>query len=209
MTAKTKLVVGIAGGTGSGKTTVARNIVRNLPKGACALLEHDGYYCNFDHLDVEARAAINFDHPRSLDTDLLIEHIQALRAGRAIDKPIYDYVTHTRSAESFRIEPVPVVVVEGILIFTDAKLRDQFDICIFVDTDADMRVLRRLQRDIAERGRNIESVIKQYYSTVRPMHLEFVEPSKRWADIIIPEGGHNAIALDLVIEKLRRFLDGS
>ncbi len=206
MTTQTKLVVGIAGGTGSGKTTVARNIVRNLPQGSCVLLEHDGYYRDFSHLDTKARAKINFDHPEALETELLMRHIQRLRDGQAIEKPTYDYVTHTRSKESLHIEPVPVVVVEGILIFTDEELRKSFDIRIFVDTDADMRVLRRLQRDIAERGRSVQSVIEQYYNTVRPMHLKFVEPSKRWADIIIPEGGHNEIALDLIIEKLRRFL---
>jgi uridine kinase len=207
MTAQAKLVVGIAGGTGSGKTTVARNIVRTLPRGSSVLLEHDGYYRNFGHLTAEERAKINFDHPQSLETELLMEHITALRQGRPIEKPVYDYVTHTRSPRTVRVEPVPVVVVEGILIFTDEELRKLFDIKIFVDTDADMRVLRRLQRDVAERGRSVTAVIEQYYSTVRPMHLKFVEPSKRWADIIIPEGGHNEIATDLVIEKLRRFVD--
>jgi len=206
MTAKAKLVVGIAGGTGSGKTTVARNIVQGLPLGSCVLLEHDGYYRDFSQLSMEERARINFDHPESLETELLMRHIQELREGRAIEKPLYDYVTHSRSTKTLRIEPVPVVVVEGILIFTEEELRELFDIRIFVDTDADTRVLRRLQRDMAERGRSLESIIKQYYATVRPMHLKFVEPSKRWADIIIPEGGHNAIATDLVIEKLRRVL---
>lgn len=207
MTDKAKLVVGIAGGTGSGKTTVARNIVRGLPEGKSVLLEHDGYYRDFSRLSVDERKRINFDHPDSLETDLLMRDIQDLRDGKSIKKPIYDYVTHTRSAETVPIEPVPVVVVEGILIFTDSELRSSFDIKIFVDTDADMRVLRRLQRDMAERGRSLDSIIKQYYATVRPMHLKFVEPSKRWADVIIPEGGHNAIALDLIIEKLRRYLD--
>lgn len=206
MAAEVKLVVGIAGGTGSGKTTVARNIVRTLPLGSCVLLEHDGYYRDFSKLPMEERARINFDHPESLETELLMEHIQRLRRGESIEKPIYDYVTHTRSSESVHIDPVPVVVVEGILIFTDAELRKQFDIRIFVDTDADMRVLRRLQRDMAERGRTFDAVISQYYATVRPMHLKFVEPSKRWADIIIPEGGHNEIALDLVLEKLRKIV---
>jgi uridine kinase len=204
---KTKLVVGIAGGSGSGKTTVARNIVRGLPQGSCVLLEHDGYYRDFSHLSLEERAAINFDHPQSLETELLMDHIERLRRGESVPKPIYDYATHSRSKESVCLEPVPVVVVEGILIFTDADLRNAFDIKVFVDTDSDVRVLRRLQRDIAERGRTLESVIQQYYATVRPMHLKFVEPSKRWADIIIPEGGHNPIALDLVIEKLRRFVE--
>ncbi len=207
MTRKTKLVVGIAGGTGSGKTTVARNIVRGLPQGSSVLLEHDGYYRDFSHLSLEERAKINFDHPDSLETELLLEHLARLRAGEPVEKPIYDYVTHSRSSESVRVEPVSVVVVAGILIFTAAELREAFDIRIFVDTDADIRVLRRLARDTQERGRSIESVIGQYYATVRPMHLKFVEPSKRWAHVIIPEGGHNAIALDLVIERLRRFLD--
>jgi uridine kinase len=206
MTGKAKLVVGIAGGTGSGKTTVARNIVQGLPHGSCVLLEHDGYYRDFSGMSVEERSKINFDHPDSLETELLMRHIRELKDGCPIEKPIYDYVTHSRSSRTEPIEPVPVVVVEGILIFMEEELRELFDIRIFVDTDADTRVLRRLQRDMAERGRTLESIIKQYYATVRPMHLKFVEPSKRWADIIIPEGGHNAIATDLVIEKLRRFL---
>jgi len=205
--ARTQLVVGIAGGTGSGKTTVARNIVRALPRGSAVLLEHDGYYKDLRHLELEERARVNFDHPESLETELLNEHIRALRAGEAVEKPVYDYVTHSRSTETVHVDPVPVVIVEGILIFTHKALRDAFDIKIFVDTDADMRVLRRLQRDMEERGRTLEAIIRQYYATVRPMHLEFVEPSKRWSDIIIPEGGHNEIALDLVIEKLRRFIE--
>ncbi len=208
MTRRTKLVVGIAGGTGSGKTTVARNIVRALPSGSAVLLEHDGYYRDLSHLSLEERAKVNFDHPESLETDLLREHIKSLRDGASIKKPVYDYVTHSRSSETVHVDPVSVVIVEGILIFTHKDLRESFDIKIFVDTDADMRVMRRLERDMRERGRSLESIIRQYYSTVRPMHLEFVEPSKRWADVIIPEGGHNAIALDLVIEKLRRFIDG-
>jgi uridine kinase len=207
MMKKAKLVVGIAGGTGSGKTTIARNIVRGLPHGTCVLLEHDGYYRDSAHLDLEERAMINYDHPDALETELLLKHIEMLRQGEAIEKPRYDYATHSRSKEKAVVEPVPVVVVEGILIFADPDLRKAFDIRIFVDTDADIRVLRRLSRDTQERGRTIEAVIRQYYATVRPMHLEFVEPSKRWADVIIPEGGHNAIALDLVIERLRRFLD--
>jgi uridine kinase len=203
----TRLVVGIAGGSGSGKTTIARSIVRALPAGSAVLLEHDGYYRDNSDLPLEERAKVNYDHPESLETDLLIEHIRSLRQGLAVEKPIYDYVTHSRSKESVHVDPVPVVIVEGILIFTRRDLCDAFDIKIFVDTDADMRVLRRLQRDIEERGRSLDSIIRQYYATVRPMHLEFVEPSKRWADVIIPEGGHNAIALDLIIEKLRRFLE--
>lgn len=199
-------MVGIAGGTGSGKTTVARKLVRAMPRGTAVLLEHDGYYKDLGDRPLEERARVNFDHPESLETDLLLAHITALREGRAVEKPVYDYVHHCRSKDTVHVAPVPVVIVEGILIFTHAPLRDAFDIKIFVDTDADMRVLRRLERDIQERGRSLESVIRQYYATVRPMHLEFVEPSKRWADIIIPEGGHNEIALDLVTEKLRRFI---
>jgi uridine kinase len=206
MTTCARLVVGIAGGTGSGKTTVARNILRAMPKGKAVLLEHDGYYTDLSDLPLEERAAVNFDHPESLESDLLLDHIRALREGRAVEKPVYDFVHHCRSTDCVLVEPVPVIIVEGILIFTHKALRDSFDIKIFVDTDADMRVLRRLQRDMAERGRSLESIIRQYYSTVRPMHLEFVEPSKRWADVIIPGGGHNEIALDLVTEKLRRFL---
>ena len=196
------LVVGIAGATGSGKTTVARRLTESLPRGSVALLQHDSYYRDRADLSYEQRCELNFDHPDSLETALMVEHLQQLRAGKAARVPIYDFTTHRRRTESVRIEPAAVVVVEGILVLADADLRGMFDIKVFVDTDADIRVFRRIRRDIEQRGRSFESVRKQYYSTVRPMHLQFVEPSKRWADIILPEGGRNQVALDLLVAKL-------
>lgn len=196
------LVVGIAGATGSGKTTVARRLTESLPRGSVALLQHDSYYRDRGDLSYEQRCELNFDHPDSLETALMVEHLQQLRAGKAARVPIYDFTTHRRRTESVRIEPAAVVVVEGILVLADADLRGMFDIKVFVDTDADIRVFRRIRRDIEQRGRSFESVRKQYYSTVRPMHLQFVEPSKRWADIILPEGGRNQVALDLLVAKL-------
>lgn len=196
------LVVGIAGATGSGKTTVARRLTESLPRGSVALLQHDSYYRDRSDLSYEQRCELNFDHPDSLETALMVEHLQQLRAGKAARVPIYDFTTHRRRTDSVRIEPAAVVVVEGILVLADADLRGMFDIKVFVDTDADIRVFRRIRRDIEQRGRSFESVRKQYYSTVRPMHLQFVEPSKRWADIILPEGGRNQVALDLLVAKL-------
>lgn len=196
------LVVGIAGATGSGKTTVARRLTESLPRGSVALLQHDSYYRDRGDLSYEQRCELNFDHPDSLETALMVEHLQQLRAGKAARVPIYDFTTHRRRTDSVRIEPAAVVVVEGILVLADADLRGMFDIKVFVDTDADIRVFRRIRRDIEQRGRSFESVRKQYYSTVRPMHLQFVEPSKRWADIILPEGGRNQVALDLLVAKL-------
>lgn len=196
------LVVGIAGATGSGKTTVARRLTESLPRGSVALLQHDSYYRDRGDLSYEQRCELNFDHPDSLETTLMVEHLQQLRAGKAARVPIYDFTTHRRRTDSVRIEPAAVVVVEGILVLADADLRGMFDIKVFVDTDADIRVFRRIRRDIEQRGRSFESVRKQYYSTVRPMHLQFVEPSKRWADIILPEGGRNQVALDLLVAKL-------
>jgi uridine kinase len=196
------LVIGIAGGSGSGKTTVAQAILQRVGPERIAYLQHDSYYKDLRGLPPAQRNEFNFDHPNSLETELLIEHIAALRAGRAIEVPIYDFSTDSRTTETFTIHPCPVIVVEGILIFTEAELRNLFDIKIFVDTDPDLRFIRRLERDIHERGRTTESVIKQYMHTVRPMHLEFVEPSKRYADIIIPEGGHNTAALDMVVARV-------
>ena len=198
----TPLLIGVAGGTGSGKTTVARNIARGVPEGTCVALEHDAYYRDWSHLTLEERHRVNFDHPDSLDNGLLVEHLERLRAGEPVDAPVYDFATHTRSEETRRVEPAPIVIVEGILIFVDARLRDSFDVKLFVDTDADLRVFRRIRRDMEKRGRTFEQVRAQYYATVRPMHIEFVEPSKRWADLVIPEGGENRVALDLVIGKL-------
>lgn len=202
----TPLVIGIAGGSGSGKTTVAQMIVERVGADYIAFLAHDSYYKDLSKLPPNQRAAINFDHPDSLDTDLLIQHINQLINSRPVELPIYDFKSHTRTSQFVQIEPHPVILVEGILIFTEASLRKLFDVKIFVDTDADIRFIRRLQRDILERGRTTESVVQQYLSTVRPMHLEFVEPSKRYADIIIPEGGMNKVAIDMVVARLESLL---
>jgi uridine kinase len=196
------LVIGIAGGSGSGKTTVAQEILNRVGADRIAFLQHDSYYKDLSGLPPVQRAEVNFDHPNSLETDLLIQHIAALRDGRPVEVPIYDFSTHSRTNRAFTVMPRRVILVEGILIFVDAALRDLFDIKLFVDTDSDIRFIRRLQRDIAERGRTTEMVIKQYQATVRPMHLEFVEPSKRYADVIIPEGGFNAAALDMVVARI-------
>lgn len=201
-------VVGIAGGTGSGKTTVARKLADALPTECIATVEFDAYYRDRPDLTPEARAQLNFDHPEALDTTLLVEHLAALRAGRAIDAPIYDFKTHRRLDETRRVEPRPVIIVEGILVFVDGRVREQLDIKLFVDTDTDIRVFRRIRRDIEQRGRTFDSVREQYYRTVRPMHLQFVEPSKRWADLIIPEGGNNEVALQLVTARLRDVAQG-
>lgn len=201
------IIVGIAGGTGSGKTTLARRIQEGLGEKSC-LLQHDWYYKDMRELSDSERAAINFDHPASLDNSLLLDHLGALKAGQGVEAPQYDFTTHSRLEDTLVIAPHPVVIVEGILLFAQAELRARFDIKLYVDTDADIRVFRRIRRDIRDRGRDFESIRSQYYSTVRPMHLEFVEPSKRWADLIIPEGGNNHIALDVIIERLRSFVDG-
>ena len=200
------MVIGIAGGSGSGKTTVAQQILNRVGADQIAFIQHDSYYKDLSGLPPTQHANINFDHPDSLDTDLLIQHIIALRDGKAIEIPIYDFSTDSRTNRTFRVEPHRVILVEGILIFTDAALRELFDIKIFVDTDSDIRFIRRLERDITERGRTTESVIKQYQSTVRPMHLEFVEPSKRYADIIIPQGGFNTAAMDMVVARIEALL---
>ncbi len=200
------LVIGIAGGTGSGKTTVANVILERVGADQIAYLPHDAYYKDLSDLPPAQRTMINFDHPNSLDTDLMVEHVRQLKAGKTIRLPIYDFKHHNRTEEVKLIEPRPVIVVEGILIFVDPVLRELFDVKIFVDTDSDIRFIRRLQRDIIERGRTTESVINQYLSTVRPMHLEFVEPSKRYADVIIPEGGLNTVAMDMVVARLESLL---
>jgi uridine kinase len=202
------MVVGIAGGTGSGKTTLADLILRSVGAEKIAYLSHDAYYRDQNHLPFEDRARVNYDHPDSLETDLLIHHIQQLLAGQAIEMPVYDFSIHNRKDVSIHIEPKPVILVEGILIFTEKDLRKLFDMKIFVDTDPDIRFIRRLSRDIEERGRTVQSVIDQYLLTVRPMHLEFVETSKRYADIIVPEGGLNVVALDMVIARLQSLLNG-
>lgn len=200
------LVIGIAGGSGSGKTTVAQEILQRVGPDRIAFLQHDSYYKDLSGLPPTQRAEVNFDHPHSLETDLLIEHIAALRDGQAVEVPIYDFSTHSRTNKTFTVQPRRVILVEGILIFTEASLREMFDVKIFVDTDSDLRLIRRLERDISERGRTTASVIKQYQTTVRPMHLEFVEPSKRYADVIIPEGGFNTAALDMVVARVDALL---
>ncbi len=200
------LVIGIAGGSGSGKTTVAQEILNRVGPDRIAYIQHDSYYKDITGLPPAQRAEVNFDHPHSLETELLIKHIEALRDGEAVEVPIYDFSKDSRTAETFKIAPRRVIIVEGILIFTEPELRKLFDVKIFVDTDSDLRLIRRLQRDITERGRTTESVIKQYMGTVRPMHLEFVEPSKRYADVIIPQGGFNAAALDMVVARIEALL---
>jgi len=203
------VLIGVAGGTGSGKTTVSQTILERVGRDRIAYLQHDAYYYDRSNLAFEERARINYDHPDSLETDLLVAHLKALRASRAVEVPQYDFAKHIRKAETRRVEPRSVILVEGILIFVDHALRELFDIKIFVDTDSDIRFIRRLQRDIAERGRTMDSVVNQYLETVRPMHLEFVEPSKRYADLIIPEGGFNQIAIDMVVARINAMLGGS
>lgn len=200
------VTIGVAGGTGSGKTTVVQQIVKRVGEHRITFIQHDSYYRDLAQMPRSIRDHINFDHPDSLETDLLIQHLTQLRQGQAIEQPVYDFRTHSRTGATRRIEPRPVILVEGILIFADKVLRDLIDIKIFVDTDADLRFIRRVTRDIAERGRTLESVVDQYLSTVRPMHLEFVEPSKRYADLIIPEGGFNVVALDVVIARIESML---
>jgi len=200
------IVIGVAGGTGSGKTTVTQAILERVGKQRIACIPHDAYYRDLAHLPPNLRAQVNFDHPDSLETDLLVEHLQLWRAGHPIQVPVYDFTTHTRTAQTVRVEPQPVALVEGILLFAEPKLREMFDVKLYVDTDADIRFIRRLQRDIAERGRTTKSVVEQYLNTVRPMHLEFVEPSKRYADVIIPEGGYNQVAMDMVVARIERLL---
>jgi uridine kinase len=200
------LLIGIAGGTGSGKSTVARKIADGLPADSVAVIDHDSYYRDRSDLSYQARSHLNFDHPDALDNDLLVQHLEALRAGRGVDVPIYDFKTHARLAERRRVEPPRILIVEGILVFVEERVRNLLDVKVFVDTDADIRVFRRVRRDLEQRGRTFQQVREQYYATVRPMHLQFVEPSKRWADLIVPEGGDNHIAIDLILGKLRHVL---
>jgi uridine kinase len=206
MTSRPPLVIGIAGGSGSGKTTVAQTILQRVGPDRISFLQHDAYYKDLSGLPPAQRVDVNFDHPNSLESELLISHIKQLKDGSPVEVPIYDFSTHSRTDRTYTVEPRGVILIEGILIFTEATLRKLFDVKLFVDTDSDIRFIRRLQRDITERGRTTESVIKQYLTTVRPMHLEFVEPSKRYADVIIPEGGFNAAALDMVVARIETML---
>lgn len=201
------IVIGIAGGTGSGKTTVANGILNRVGKDRIAYLPHDAYYRDLHDLPYEQRAAINFDHPNSLESELMIKHVLQLKQGKSVDIPIYDFSIHTRTDKTIHVQAHPVIIVEGILIFAEPEMRKIFDVKIFVDTDPDIRFIRRLERDIAERGRTTDMVIHQYLSTVRPMHLEFVEPSKRYADVIIPEGGLNEVAMDMIIARIESLLE--
>ncbi len=197
------MIIGICGGTGSGKTTVARRILENVSDEQVVYLQQDSYYRNLGDMPLELRRQINFDHPDALDNDLFGNHLKALRAGEAIEMPVYDFTTHTRRSDPVHIEPKPIIIVEGILIFVDAALLGLMDVKIFVDTADDLRFIRRLQRDVTERGRSVEAIIRQYLDTVRPMHQQFVEPSKRHADVIIPEGGYNEVGIDLISGKIR------
>jgi uridine kinase len=203
------LVIGIAGGTGSGKTSVTNAILDRLDKTHVAVIQHDSYYRDLSFHGGLPPEEVNFDHPDSLETDLLIRHLRDLKAGKAIDQPIYNFTTHRRMTDDRRVEPTRIIIIDGILIFVDKALRDLMDIRMFVDTDADERLLRRIRRDIMERGRSIESVMHQYIKTVKPMHLEFVEPSKHWADIIIPRGAENIVAIDMMVTKIRSMLKES
>ncbi|MBD0372003.1 MAG: uridine kinase [Pyrinomonadaceae bacterium] len=197
------MIIGISGGTGSGKTTVANRILATVNAEDVIFLQQDSYYRNLNDMPLDYRQEVNFDHPDALDNDLLVKHIRRLKAGASVELPIYDFKTHSRLAETKHVEPKPIIIVEGILIFADPRLLEEMDIKIFVDTPDDIRFIRRLRRDLAERGRTVESVIEQYLETVRPMHMQFVEPSKRYADVIIPEGGLNVVGIDLISVKIR------
>lgn len=207
MLAQSPIIIGVAGGTGSGKTTVSRAILERVGRERIAYIQHDSYYRELNHLTIDERAHINFDHPASLDSALLADHLRLLCDGEAVHVPIYDFTTHNRRAETELVRPQPVILVEGILIFSEAELRELMDVKIYVDSPADIRFIRRLQRDLSERGRTLDAVVEQYLHTVRPMHLEFVEPTKRYADIIIPRGGLNQIAIDMVVARVERLLD--
>lgn len=202
----TPVIIGIAGGTGSGKTTIARRVYEHIGRERIEWISHDAYYCDFAALPMEERNRVNYDHPDSLETSLLVQHLERIVAGHAVELPIYDFSKHMRSSQTRRVEPKPAIIVEGILVLAEPEIRKRIDIKLFVDTPADIRFLRRLRRDIESRGRTVESVIDQYLSTVRPMHEEFVEPSKRFADLIIPEGGENRVALDAIISRVTEII---
>jgi uridine kinase len=202
------LIVGIAGGSGSGKSTVARRIAASLDAPSVAFIDMDAYYRNFAHLSIEDRRRVNWDHPDAFDWDLLIEQLEQLRAGQAIDKPVYDFLTQTRSDLTEHVPAAPVIVIDGILLFSEARVRELCEVKVFVDADADVRLIRRIRRDLAERGRSLDKILDQYLSTVQPMHLQFVEPSKRYADVIVPRGGHNEVAIEMLVAKIRRRVEG-
>lgn len=202
------LVIGIAGGTGSGKSTVARNVAAALGDASVAFIDMDAYYLDHGHLSIEERRKVNWDHPNAFDWDHLVTQLGQLAGGAAIDKPVYDFVNHARSAETVRIPPADVVVIDGILLFVDVRVRDLCDVKVFVDADADVRLIRRIRRDMAKRGRPLAEILEQYLSTVQPMHLEFVEPSKRYADVIVPRGGHNPVAIEMIVAKIARRVAG-
>lgn len=200
------MIIGICGGTGSGKTTVANRILESVSKDEVVFLQQDSYYRNLDEMPLDFRKKINFDHPDALDNDLLVKHLRALKRGEPAELPIYDFKSHSRRIETLHIKPQPIIIIEGILIFAEQRLLDEMDIKVYVDTPDDIRFIRRLRRDIAERGRTVESVIEQYLGTVRPMHIQFVEASKRHADVIIPEGGHNLVSIQLLSGRIRERL---
>ncbi|HYH86075.1 MAG TPA: uridine kinase [Pyrinomonadaceae bacterium] len=200
------MIIGICGGTGSGKTTVANRILETVSKDEVVFLQQDSYYRNLDQMPLDFRQKINFDHPDAIDNDLLVEHLRALKRGEPVELPLYDFKNHARRAETLHTEPQPIIIIEGILIFAEQRLLDEMDIKVYVDTPDDIRFIRRLRRDIAERGRTVESVIEQYLATVRPMHMQFVEASKRYADVIIPEGGHNLVSIQLLSGRIRERL---
>jgi uridine kinase len=198
------LMIGIAGGTGSGKSTVARRLAAALADSSMAFVEMDSYYRNFTGRTMQELHRINWDHPDAFDIELFVEHLDAMAAGQPVDKPVYDYTVHARSDETVRIARVDVVVVDGILLFTDERVRQRLDVKVFVDADADIRLVRRIKRDMATRGRPLDEILEQYVNTVRPMHLQFIEPSKRWADVIVPRGGHNTVAIEMILAKIRQ-----
>jgi uridine kinase len=200
------IIIGIGGGTGSGKTTVAKEVRKHFPEESVVIIHHDSYYLDRSSLPLREREKINYDHPDSFDNRLLMDHLTELREGRPVEKPVYDYETHTRATEAITVRPARIILLEGILVLADDDLRGMMDIKLYVDTDADERFIRRLRRDIVDRGRTVDQVIEQYLKTVRPMHLQFVETSKRYADVIIPEGGQNVVAVDLITTKVRDIL---
>ena len=200
------LIIGIAGGSGSGKTTLALRLKERFGEDEVRLISHDSYYKRHDELPYEERCKLNYDHPDSFDTELLVQHLQALRRGESVKVPVYDYTIHNRSDKTITVHPAPVIIVEGILIFASQELCDMMDMKVFVDTDADVRILRRIVRDVKERGRTLDSVVNQYLTTVKPMHEQFVEPSKRYADLIVPEGGNNQVAIDILTMYIKKHL---